>query len=236
MHKFKNVLSMFSNLTQTLFPDLCLACNRMDKVHLSHFCISCLTTLPLTDHFEVRSNPVTMHLAGRIALHHGAALLTFKKGSIVQNMLHQFKYKKRNEVGEILGRMAALKFSQSKLFQKPDVIIPVPIHSKKERIRGYNQSAIFGRSVGEYLNVECLDKVLIKVIKNQSQTGKSRTERVINVTGGFEVVRPMDLQNKHILLVDDVITTGATLEACCQCIYGACAETVSILCIAVAES
>lgn len=230
------IRNIFSNVAQVLFPDLCLACNREHRAHHSYFCTGCLSNLPFTDHFEIAQNEVTMHLRGRVMIHHGAALLTFKKENIVQHLLHQLKYKRRHEVGEILGKMAAIKFEQSPLFEMPDLIIPVPIHPKKEKKRGYNQSAVFGQSIGNYLNVICKDDLLIKVKETDSQTGKSRTERVENVADGFKVVSPELLKSKHILLVDDVITTGATTEACSQRLQEVGISALSVLCIAAAQS
>lgn len=230
------IRDFFTNMFQVLFPELCLACNQMHKSHQSYFCTSCLMRLPFTDHFEIPQNEVTMHLAGRVKFKHGAALLTFKKENIVQVLLHQLKYKKRKEVGEILGVMAALKFEKSLLFEKPDIIIPVPIHPKKEKIRGYNQSTVFGESLGKQLKVICRDDILIKVKETDSQTGKSRTERVDNVSDGFTLTRPELIKDKHVLLVDDVITTGATTEACSHQLHSAGASNLSILCIAAAKS
>ncbi|MCZ2102337.1 MAG: ComF family protein [Chitinophagales bacterium] len=236
MKSAASMKSMLDKISEVLFPDLCLACSEVPKSYDAHFCTDCLGMLPFTDHFGVKQNAVTMHLAGRVNIDHGAALLTFRKEGIVQKMLHQLKYKGRYEIGEILGKMSATRYQDSPYFSRPDVILPVPIHATKQRIRGYNQSEIFGTSVGQVLNVSCEPEILVKIKKTESQTGKSRTQRVENVAEGFWISTPERLVNQHVLLVDDVITTGATLEACCQYIYDGGAAKVSILCIAAAEN
>ncbi len=232
----RKIGNVFELMFKVLFPDLCLACSMRPKSKTTIFCSHCLTSLPLTDHFEVKMNTVKMHLAGRVPLHHGAALLTFRKEGIVQHILHQLKYKNRPVIGKVMGKMAASKLEQSVLFEKPDIVIPVPIHPNKIKKRGYNQSTVFGHSLGKAIHVPCDDTILIKIIENPSQTGKSRTERVDNVAGGFKVVRTSAILNKHILVVDDVITTGATIEACCNILLDAGAGKISVLCIAAAES
>lgn len=208
----------------------------MPKAKSASFCAECLHNMPYTDHFMIKDNVVTNHFKGRIALEHGAAILKFREGSIVQNMLHQLKYKGRREVGEVMGKIGGDKLLDSPLFVTPDVIIPVPIHPRKVIKRGYNQSSIFGQSIGQALKVNFRDDIIIKTKESDSQTGKSRTDRVANVADVFEVKDQKMLAGKHVLIVDDVVTTGATLEACCMMAKDAGAARISILCIAAAES
>lgn len=224
------------DLVNVLFPDICLACNRVPKTADSYFCTNCLTIMPYTDHFELKDNQVTRHFLGRITIKHGAALLYFHKNGLTQHILHQLKYKGKKDVGVVMGELAADKMKSSVLIGDLDIIIPVPIHPKKERIRGYNQSTVFGKSLANGLNLNFRDDVLIKVKNNPSQTGMSRTERIENVTGGFKVNLSEYVSGKKVLLVDDVITTGATLEACCSELLKAGAKEISIVCIAAANS
>lgn len=218
----------------TLFPDVCLACDKHPKTRHAEFCVDCLHVMPYTDHFHIADNKVTKHFKGRIKLHHGGALLNFREGSIIQNLLHKFKYKKRKEIGEIFGLIGGKKFIESKLFIKPDLIIPVPVHPKKEKKRGYNQSFVFGKALGDAIGVECRNDIIIKTKWSESQTGKSRTDRVANVDEVFELKKPDILHSKHVLLVDDVVTTGATLEACCLQLSEAKVASISIFTIAAA--
>lgn len=225
---------LFENLFHTLYPDLCLGCNKQPKTRDSSFCTQCLHDLPYTDHFDVQPNVVYNHFKGRVPLNHAAAILIFTEGGIVQNLLHQLKYKGRREIGEIMGEIAGEKIKSSKYFKQIDVIIPVPIHPKKQLSRGYNQSTIFGRGIENIIHVPCIDNVLVKTKETKSQTGKSRTDRMYNVSDVFEMKDVQKVKNKHVLLVDDVVTTGATLEACCLQILETGASTVSVVSIAAA--
>lgn len=222
------------DIFHTIYPDLCVACLRLPKANDASFCPQCLYEMPYTDHFLIRENDVTKHFMGRISLYHGAALLRFREGGIVQNMLHGLKYRKRREVGEILGEIAAVKMMDSKLFAIPDIILPVPIHPKKILKRSYNQSSVFGKAISSKSGIPFTDLIMIKTKETPSQTGKSRTERVENVQNVFELVRPQEINGRHVLLVDDVVTTGATLEACCELLKNGGTSHISILCIAAA--
>ncbi|MFZ1524936.1 MAG: phosphoribosyltransferase family protein [Saprospiraceae bacterium] len=223
------------DLFHTLFPDICLACDTQPKIRQGDFCVECLHKMPYTDHFTILDNAVTRHFKGRVKLEYGAALLRFRAGSIVQNMLHKLKYKKRKEIGEIFGEIAGQKLIASPLFQKPDLIIPIPIHHLKEKKRGYNQSSVFGKAVGKVLGVECREDIIIKSKWSESQTGKSRTQRVDNVDEVFELIRPELVRSRHVLIVDDVVTTGATIEACCLKLTESQVGKMSILTIASAS-
>jgi ComF family protein len=229
------IKTLLYDLFHTIFPDLCLACDRLPKTKHASFCVDCLHKMPYTDHFYIKENKLTNHFKGRVKLHHGAAILSFREGSMVQNMLHKLKYRGRKEVGEIMGKIGAGRLLKSSLYEKPDIIIPIPIHIKKVKKRGYNQSTIFGKSVGMSLDIPFRDDIIVKSIETESQTGKSRTDRVKNVSDVFTIADEKVLIGSHVLIVDDVVTTGATLEACCLKAREAGATKISILCIAIAE-
>ncbi|MFZ1750351.1 MAG: ComF family protein [Saprospiraceae bacterium] len=226
--------SLWKDLIHVLFPDICIGCDRNPKTGKSVFCVQCLHDMPYTDHFQIKDNEVTKHLKGRVSLEFGGALLKFREGNMVQNMLHQLKYKKKKEIAEVLGKITGEKLLISKICLRPDIIIPVPIHPKKELKRGYNQSTLFGRSISKETSIPISEDVLIKVLETTSQTGKSRTDRVSNVDGVFKISNMSLITKKHILLVDDVVTTGATLEACCNILLDNGASKISVICIAVA--
>lgn len=228
------IKKLAGDLIHVLFPDLCLACSSLPKTRDASFCVDCLHAMPYTDHFLLKENDVTKHFRGRVSILHGAALLRFREGGIVQEMLHHLKYKKRKEIGEVLGEIAGKKLLDSTIFSLPDIIIPVPVHPKKVRRRGYNQSTIFGKAVGAVIKVALADDILIKDTETTSQTGKSRTERVVNVSEVFVLKKPEEISGRHVLIVDDVITTGATLEACCLKLKEGGAKSISVLSIAVA--
>lgn len=220
----------------TIFPNICLACQKLPKAKGAHFCVECLHQMPYTDHFYIPVNDVVLHLKGRVKIHHGASLLRFREGSIVQQMLHQLKYRQKREVGEVLGEIAGRKLLESSLFTVPDLIVPVPIHQKKKLLRGYNQCKVFGDAVGSVIGVACDENILIKTTETPSQTGKSRTERIENVAQTFQINKPADITGRHILLVDDVVTTGATLEACCLLLSKHKPKSISVLTMAAADS
>ncbi len=229
------IKGLLSDLFYTIFPDLCIACIHQPKTRNSSFCVVCLHQMPFTDHFILKDNTVTQHFKGRIPLVHGAALLSFRNQGNIRNMLHGLKYKGKREIGTILGEIAGEKLSSSILFEKPDIIIPIPIHNKKKLLRGYNQSSVFGQGVSTTSGIKMSENSLIKYTETASQTGKSRTDRVKNVSATFEIKSPDVIVGKHVLVVDDVVTTGATLEACCLLLLKAGAKKLSILTISAAE-
>jgi len=236
LNKIADYINILANdFLHVLFPDLCLACRKLPKTRDASFCVDCLHIMPYTDHFFIKENDVTKHFRGRVPLLHGGALLRFREGGIVQNMLHQLKYKKRREIGEVLGEIAGRKFLDSPLFMVPDIIIPVPVHPEKVLRRGYNQSSVFGMAVSQVIGAPLSDHILIKDKETTSQTGKSRTERVVNVEEVFVMKRPEEIHGRNVLLVDDVVTTGATLEACCLKLKESGAKSLSILTIAAAD-
>ncbi len=229
------IKELLGDMFYTIFPDLCIACINQPKTRNGSFCVNCLHQMPYTDHFIIKDNTVTKHFKGRVPLVHGAALLSFRNQGNIRNMLHGLKYKGRRETGNILGEIAGEKLLASILFGRPDIIIPIPIHDKKKLIRGYNQSSVFGQGVSTTSGIKMYEKTLIKYTETSSQTGKSRTDRVKNVSSTFEIKSPEVIIGKHVLVVDDVVTTGATLEACCLLLLKAGAIKISILTIAAAE-
>ncbi|MBK9736024.1 MAG: ComF family protein [Saprospiraceae bacterium] len=236
MHDVLNYIRLlFDDICHTLYPDLCIACGKRPKTSNAIFCVDCLHKMPYTDHFSIKANKVTQHFWGRLPLDHGAAMLHFRQEGIVGNMIHKLKYKNRGETAHVLGGLAGTLLIHSPLFSLPDFIIPVPITNKKKIKRGYNQSVLFGRGVSEVTGIKLIEDILIKVTETDSQTGKSRTGRVENVSKTFNVVKRDTIKGRHILIVDDVVTTGATLEACGLKLLEAGVSKISLLTIAVAE-
>ena len=229
------ISELFKDMIQAVFPDLCVGCIKNPKTKESIFCPDCLIHMPFTDHFNLKNNKVVQHFWGRININHGAALLVLREGNVTSKMVHGLKYKGRYETGFVLGQLAGKKMLESKYFEKPDIIIPVPISKRKKSIRGYNQSAVFGKGLCDVTSFNMMEENLIKVTETMSQTGKSRTQRVENVSATFQIVKPEMLKNKNVLLLDDVVTTGATLEACCIKLIESGVDKISILTIAIAE-
>ncbi len=179
-------------------------------------CTVCRIKLPYTFFSREKENKLTQFFWGRIPVEAGAALLYFQKGSKVQHLIHQFKYKGHQEIGHLLGLMLGAEIKESHHFKGLELIVPVPLHPAKMKSRGFNQSEVFGRGLAEALGVDMDASNLLRVVHTGTQTRKTRFKRWENVKTVFEVTRPGEIENKNILLVDDVVTTGSTLEACAQ--------------------
>ncbi|MCS6928910.1 MAG: ComF family protein [Saprospiraceae bacterium] len=183
-----------------------------------------------------KENEFTERFWGRIPLQSGAALYFFQRRSPLQRALHQLKYHRQAHLGIQLGRLLGGQLRQSPLFQAVEAIIPVPLHPDKEKMRGYNQSAMIARGVSEAMNVPVLEGVLVRRRHTESQTRKRRLERFKNVAESFVLAKPQAITGKHILLVDDVLTTGATLEACGRALFAAPIARLSMATVAIAMS
>ena len=205
---------LWADFVALVFPRLCLACNASLPRSEPFICLDCQLTLPQTNFHEHKENPFTEKFVGRIPLEAAAAFFYFTKKSKTQHLIHHIKYEDKREAGVALGRFLGQKLAQSPYFQGLDYIIPVPMHTRKKILRGYNQAEIFAEGLSETLNIPVEKKVLIKIKMTDSQTRKSRLERLKNTEDVFYLTNPTLLSGKNILIVDDVLTSGATLEAC----------------------
>ena len=203
-----------THLKDLIYPPLCASCGLLRPLDQHIFCLECLQQLPETGFHLVPSNPFMAHFAGRIQLRAGAAFLYFSRGGGTQHLLHQIKYNNQPELITTIGRWYGKQLLQSENWQGLDVVIPVPLHWKKQRKRGYNQSAVFGEAIAEMMNIPCQKNALLRITHDKSLTGMKRLERVETIGSSFIVPKPQTVKNKHVLLVDDVLTTGATLESC----------------------
>lgn len=187
-------------------------------------------------HYHLQlDNPFFQKFRGRLVVKHVMTLYKFVKESRVQNVLHALKYKRQPELGEMLGRVYGQDLIEAKFKDSFDLIIPVPLHPSRRRIRGYNQSEEFGKGLSQMLNVPCDDSYMTRSAKTETQTHKTKLSRWGNVNGIFQVVDPKFVTEKRVLLVDDVVTTGATLEACGQALLDAGCGELSIACIAATQ-
>ena len=177
-----------------------------------------------------------MLFAGRVPIFRATAFYSFHKGGIVQHLIHQLKYKGKMEIGSYLGFLFGLALLESEDFQSIDLILPVPLHPHKKQKRGYNQSEIICNGIVEGMKKQHNYNLLVRTVDTQTQTQKSRYNRWENVSQIFKVIQPEILTGKHILLVDDVVTTGATLEAAAQTLLEIPNTKVSIACLAYANS
>ena len=223
------------DLLGLLFPNACNACGTTLYYGEHLICTKCLYDLPFTDYHIHADNRVAKQLWGRLSLNAAMAMLYFRKHSKVQNLIHNLKYNNKTEVGILLGNKLGERLKSSPLYQHIDLIIPVPLHLKKLRIRGYNQSLYIAEGISKVLDVPFSEAELIRSAATESQTKKSRYNRYENMQDVFKVVKPEQLSGKHILLIDDVITTGATLEACANELLKNGVAKVSIAALAFAE-
>jgi len=177
-------------------------------------CTKCLHNLPFTEFHKHTENPVKQTFYGRVHIENATALLHYKKNGIVQQLIHHLKYKDRQEVGNFLGNMLGERLKKEATYTNIDYIIPVPLHKKRLQKRGYNQVTNFGQELAKHLEAVYVDDILIKINNIKTQAFKKRAARWLTAQHSFEITDTKLLQGKHILLVDDIITTGATLEAC----------------------
>lgn len=208
LHDFKEAVL---HLT---FPHVCEGCGT-DVLAIDHFlCLRCLSSLPQTKFHLHANNPIEKIFWGRVPLVNATAQYYFTKESLMQSLMHAFKYKSNKELGFYLGTLMGQSLLESNRYQNIDAIIPLPLFPQKERKRGYNQAAILGEGIGEILKKPVLKNVVVRNQATETQTKKNRVERWQNMEGRFELINEKAIEGKHVLLVDDVVTTGATLEAC----------------------
>lgn len=202
------------SLLHVVFPHVCDGCGS-DLLNIeSRLCIRCIASLPETN-FEIHpNNPVEKDFWGRIPIINASAHLYFTKESLVQHLMHQLKYKGNKELGLQLGRLMGNSLKSADRFSNIDALIPLPLFPSKEKKRGYNQATVLCDGIAEILNLPVLNNIITRPQHTETQTKKGRIERWRNIEGKFQLTDPVKIQNKHILLVDDVVTTGATLEAC----------------------
>ena len=201
------------DLFSLFFPQLCCGCGKHLFSNESVICTDCVYNLPYTNFHEYADNPVAKQLWGRVPFVSAHAYLYFQKGSRVQSLMHQLKYNNKPEVAFKLGEMYGLKLKNLHLLQNTTAIVPVPLHPAKQKKRGYNQSEYFAQGLGQSLHIP-VNRSLQRTVFTATQTKKSRFVRYENMKEVFSISDKKSLENKHVLLVDDVLTTGATIEAC----------------------
>ncbi len=203
-----------SDLLGLFFPNSCRLCGKTLHQQEDILCTTCLYKLARTNFQNEAENPVMDIFSGRLPLFSATAFLFFSKGGGTQRLIHKLKYKGNKEIGVHLGKLFGNQLDSSELFSTSDAIIPVPLHPRKEHKRGYNQSLMICEGLASRMEARVFSDVLYRKVHSSSQTRKSRYERWENVKDIFEIKNGHLLEGKHLILVDDVITTGATLEAC----------------------
>lgn len=199
-----------------LYPRLCEACGTSLHHREKVLCLNCLYHLPRTGYWDEAGNNMEKLFWGKLNLEHVCALFFFNKGSRYRHLLHKLKYKGRKNIGIELGRRLGMELKSAVLYQTVDTVIPVPLHPRKQRRRGYNQSEQIAIGIAEVTGWPLDTQSVCRRQFTDTQTRKSRLDRWKNVAEVFAVKNAGAVKGKHVLLVDDVITTGATIEACAQ--------------------
>ncbi len=209
-------LMIFNSFINLFYPNLCCGCGNSLVQGEKTICLSCLSKIAITDFHTFHDNPVAQLFYGKLLIENATAMCFYDKGGLIQHFMHQLKYKSKPEVGIYFGRKLGKLLSQSDLYSNIDAVIPIPLHSKKLKIRGYNQSKVIADGFVLGYKTEIIEDVLVRVEFTETQTRKNRWDRYENVKNMFAVKNPEKIKGKHLLLVDDVITTGATIIACAK--------------------
>jgi ComF family protein len=229
--------ALLTDFLALFFPQACLACRDSLVAGEEHLCTTCRAELPYTNYhlLPAAQNPLSRRFWGKLPVAYTLSYVRFLQHGRVQRLLHQLKYQGQQEVGKVLGQLYGAELATAGLGSEFDLIVPVPLHRRKLARRGYNQADAFAQGLAITLPCPWSAAALRRTEHTASQTRKSRTERWQNVSTVFEVTNPQEVAGRHILLVDDVLTTGATLEACGAALLAAGARQVSIATIACAE-
>jgi ComF family protein len=231
MRVFSEHLNDFISL---FYPNLCSSCGQSLGRGEEVICTYCHYYLPKTNFHLERNNAIEKHFWGRSEINRASSQFYFQKGSRIQHLIHQLKYRGKTEIGVKLGKMYGTELRESSDYDNVDAILPVPLHKSKEMQRGYNQVDLFCNGLSISMDVPWLKNILYRTRATETQTHKTRFERWQNVGTVFQIHDASKLEGKHVLLTDDVITTGSTLEACANAILSITGTTVSIATIAYA--
>ena len=209
--RLKNI---FSSTLHLFYPHLCTGCGSDLLKEQNLLCIKCMHNLPHTNFAVFANNQIEKDFWGRIPLTAAYSQFYFSKEFLIQHLIHQLKYKGDTKIGFYLGEMMGKTLLNSNRFSTIDALIPLPLFADKEHKRGYNQATVICNCISAVMNIPVLNNAVIRQQATQTQTRKHRTERWENVKDSFKVAKANEISGKHLLLVDDVVTTGATLEAC----------------------
>jgi ComF family protein len=228
------IYDLWDDFISLLFPRLCYACGNHLLRNEKLICTDCYVVIPRTNYHLEAENPVAQLFWGRCLLEKASAFSFYNKGSRIRNLIHNMKYKGIREIGYELGRIYGLSIRNSDYISDVDLIIPVPLHPSKKRTRGFNQSDIISMGIADATGLIVDTNSLVRKSVSATQTRRSRYERWANVEGIFRVTDPEMIRNKHVLLVDDVITTGSTIESCANELLKVDGVKVSVAAIAFA--
>ena len=222
-------------LVHMIYPHLCAGCESDLLEQNELVCYKCISSLPHTHFASIENNPVEKIFWGRVDIAAAMSEFYFTKDSVVQNLVYELKYRDNKAIGIYLGEMIGESILGSDRFKNIDAIIPIPLYKSREKKRGYNQAALLANGISKIINIPSIENNVIRTRATDTQTKKHRRDRWENVSGGFAIKNPKVLEQKHLLLVDDVLTTGATLEACAIEIFKIPGVKISIAVLALAR-
>ncbi len=231
-HNSKGLYFIVTDFIALFFPRYCMGCADTLMKGEEIVCTACILDLPKTNYHLHSTNPIKERLSLRVDIENAFAFLKFNKKGAVQNLLHQLKYNNQPEIGIALGKIYGKDLVDSKKIADYDFLVPVPLHLARERKRGYNQSAKFAEGLSLHFKIPVIQNAFIRTKQTSTQTKKTRVERWENVKAAFQISEPAQVKDKSIILVDDVITTGATIEALCQRLIEAGCQRITIICLA----
>lgn len=225
-------MNLLDDFISLFFPRTCYACGYSLFQNEKIICTSCLLHLPKTNFHKTSDNPVSKVFWGRVNLISATSMYFYRKGGKVQHLIHQLKYKGHKEIGIFLGEIYGSQLMEISLYKDIDLIIPVPLHKSKLKKRGFNQAELFARGLARSMQKDIDVKSLVRQVATSTQTKKTRYRRWENVSDIFRMENPEKIVGKKILVVDDVITTGATMEAFIQTIQTV--ENVEVSAVSIA--
>lgn len=229
------LFTMLKDLQSLFFPPICLACKGPVAGEDILICATCQASLPFTAHHLQKDNRMEQRFWGRIKVERATAFLQFQKGGSVQNLLHFLKYEHREDLGKYLGNWYGRELKETDIFINIDYVIPVPIHKERLKKRGYNQIDQFSRCIAFQIGKEYRSDLLVRVKNSSTQINRSKEERFSHLERAFMWQKPEDMEGKHILIIDDIMTTGATFESCCYPLKSINGVKISICTLAIAE-
>lgn len=227
-------MSILTDLWNLFFPHCCLLCGEQLVPGEKVLCLKCLSGLPRTRFHLRKDNAVECNFWGKFPVEHASSFLYYAKGGDVRQLLYELKYHGNKAVGEVMGRTMAAELLPSHFFDGIDMVVPVPLHPRKERQRGYNQSECLAHGISVVTGIPMNAKIVIRNRYTDTQTHKGQYERWENVRNLFACISPECLEGKHLLLVDDVLTTGATVVSCADAFRDIPGLRISLLTLALA--
>jgi len=217
------------------FPHICAGCGNDILTPQSQLCAKCIHKLPFTGFENHSPNPIEKNLSGRVRFQKATSQLYFNKESLVQRLMHQFKYRGNINLGRQLGVIMGTQLIESRRFNNIDFLVPLPLYENKLKQRGFNQSKVLCEGISEIMNIGIIEDAIERPLFTETQTKKNRVERWQNIEGKFNAKKSNKIEGRHVLLIDDVITTGATIESCASTLLNIKGVTLSIatLCCAI---